>query len=60
MAGYRKAPVRAVTVDPRRSGIGPVGHMGYFRPQARALWNEALDWFDSQLGLPPQPAQAAS
>ncbi|MGC4367353.1 alpha/beta fold hydrolase [Hydrogenophaga sp. R2] len=60
MAGYRQAPVRTVTVDPRGSGIGPVGHMGYFRPQASALWNDALDWFDTVLGQAPQPAQAAS
>jgi len=60
MAGYRQAPVRTVTVDPRSSGIGPVGHMGYFRPQASALWNDALDWFDGVLGQAPQPAQAAS
>lgn len=60
MAGYRQAPVRTVTVDPRGSGIGPVGHMGYFRPQARALWNDALDWFDGVLAQPRQPAQAVS
>ncbi len=60
MAGYRQAPVRTVTVDPRRSGIGPVGHMGYFRPQATVLWNDALDWFDGVLAGAPQPAQAAS
>lgn len=60
MAGYRQAPVRTVTIDPRASGIGPVGHMGYFRPQAQALWNEALDWFDGVLGQRVQPAQATS
>jgi len=60
MAGYRQAPVRAITVDPRSSGIGPVGHMGYFRPQARTLWDDALDWFDGVLAAPGQPAQATS
>ncbi|MBL0945915.1 MAG: alpha/beta hydrolase [Hydrogenophaga sp.] len=47
MAGYRNAPVRAVTLDSRRSGLGPIGHMGYFRPRAQPLWNEALAWFDT-------------
>ncbi|MGC4396797.1 alpha/beta fold hydrolase [Hydrogenophaga sp. T2] len=47
MAGYRNAPVRAVTLDSRRSGLGPIGHMGYFRPRAQPLWNEALAWFDA-------------
>ncbi|WP_302174799.1 alpha/beta fold hydrolase [uncultured Hydrogenophaga sp.] len=59
MAGYRRAPVRTITVDPRASGIGPVGHMGYFRPQAQVLWNDALDWFDGLLAAPAQPRQPA-
>ncbi len=53
MAGYRRAAVRCVTIDPRRAGLGPIGHMGYFRPRALPLWNEALDWFDA---LSPRPA----
>ena len=47
MAGYRNAAVRSVTLDSRRSGLGAIGHMGYFRPKALPLWNEALDWFAS-------------
>ena len=43
-----KAPVKAVTLDSRRDGLGPIGHMGYFRPRAQPLWNEALAWFDGQ------------
>ena len=56
MAGYRNAPVRAVTLDSRRAGLGPIGHMGYFRPRAQPLWNEALQWFDSL--KPPTMARA--
>ena len=47
MAGYRNTSVRAVTIDPRQAGLGPIGHMGYFRPKALPLWNEALDWFEA-------------
>lgn len=47
MAGYRNAAVRSVTLDSQRSGLGAIGHMGYFRPKATPLWNEALDWFAS-------------
>ncbi|MCV0438623.1 MAG: alpha/beta fold hydrolase [Hydrogenophaga sp.] len=54
MAGYRNAAVRAVTIDPRLAGLGPIGHMGYFRARAQPLWNEALDWFESR------PAATAS
>jgi predicted alpha/beta hydrolase len=45
MAGYRNAPWLGLNIDPQRSGTGPLGHMGYFRPQAQALWEEALRWF---------------
>ena len=44
MAAYRNAPVEAVTLEPRTLGLAAIGHMGYFRPSARALWHEALDW----------------
>ena len=47
MAGYSRAPWRALDIDPRASGLGPIGHMGYFRPAAQPLWHGALDWFDS-------------
>lgn len=47
MAGYRNAAVRSVTLDSRRAGLDAIGHMGYFRPKAAPLWNEALDWFAS-------------
>ena len=47
MAGYRNSTVRSVTVDPRQNRLGAIGHMGYFRPKAKPLWDEALDWFES-------------
>lgn len=48
MAGYRNADVTAVTIDPHRSGLGTIGHMGYFKPKAQPLWAEALAWFGAQ------------
>jgi predicted alpha/beta hydrolase len=47
MASYSQAPWRGLDIDPRSSGLGPVGHMGYFRPAAQPLWRAALDWFDA-------------
>lgn len=47
MAGYSQAGWRALDIDPRASGLGPIGHMGYFRPAAQPLWQGVLDWFDS-------------
>lgn len=44
MQAYRNAPVERVTLDPRSLGMGPIGHVGYFRPRAEALWRETLAW----------------
>jgi len=44
MAAYCNAPVEHVTLDPRVLGLAAIGHMGYFRPEASALWRETLDW----------------
>ncbi len=60
MAGYRHAEVRAVTIDPAQAGLGPIGHMGYFRPRARALWDQALDWFDEAASLPTTPGASTA
>ena len=45
MAAYRNASVVAVNIHPDIQGIGPIGHMGYFRRQAQPLWENALRWF---------------
>ena len=51
MAGYRHAPWTALDIDPRAHGA--IGHMGYFRPRAVALWQQALDWFDQDGQVEP-------
>jgi predicted alpha/beta hydrolase len=55
MRGYRNAPWFGITIDPAASGIGKIGHMGYFRPQAHTLWAAALDWFDGIGRERPEP-----
>lgn len=50
MAGYSQAAWQALDIDPQASGLGPIGHMGYFRPAAQPLWRAVLDWFEQ---LPP-------
>ncbi len=49
MAGYRNAQLRQVDLDPGKLGIGPIGHMGYFRRKAQPLWGEVLAWFATPL-----------
>lgn len=46
MAAYRHAALQTVDIDPVRARLGPIGHMGYFRPRAQALWTATLDWFE--------------
>jgi predicted alpha/beta hydrolase len=47
MAGYKGTAWQAVDIDPVRSGLGPIGHMGYFRRSSEPLWQAVLDWFDA-------------
>ncbi|MDM8350821.1 alpha/beta fold hydrolase [Pseudomonas sp. sp1636] len=54
MAAYTGAPYQARDID-TTTGLGAIGHMGYFRPAAQPLWDETLDWF-SRL---PNTRQAA-
>jgi predicted alpha/beta hydrolase len=41
---YRNAPLTRRDIDPRE-GLGPLGHMGYFRQKASPLWDDVLAWF---------------
>ena len=45
MRAYRGARLETVDIDPKADGLGPIGHMGYFRPAAQPLWNQTLNWF---------------
>lgn len=56
MLHYRAAGVKLVDIDPRQSGLGPIGHMGYFRAPARPLWDAALAWFAQQGAARPASA----
>ncbi len=55
--GYRQAPIQTVDCDPAALG-GRIGHMGYFRPNARPLWDAALDWLGGE-AVPAGGATAA-
>jgi predicted alpha/beta hydrolase len=44
VAAYRNAECRTVNLHPASLGLKSIGHMGYFRPAARPLWDEALGW----------------
>jgi predicted alpha/beta hydrolase len=44
MAAYKNAPVDLETVNPRDWNLKKIGHIGYFRPEAAALWEPNLRW----------------
>lgn len=44
MSAYVNAPLELITLQPRELGLKAIGHMGYFRPEATILWQQALDW----------------
>ena len=46
MAGYRNVQVQATDIDPGSAGMGPIGHMGYFRQNCLPLWQGALHWLE--------------
>lgn len=45
--GYRNAARQTLDIDPARFGLRGIGHMGYFKPGARPLWESALAWFEA-------------
>lgn len=55
MAAYRNTGWRGMDIDPCTAGLGTIGHMGYFRPAATRLWDDALRWFSES----PFPSTAA-
>lgn len=59
MSGYRNAAWQSLDIDPAASGLGSIGHMGYFKARARPLWEESLRWLEAN-GHPPRAALAAA
>ena len=47
MVGYRNAMPQTLDIDPKQFGLPAIGHMGYFKPNATALWEAALRWLDA-------------
>ena len=35
-------------IHPAQAGLASVGHFGYFRPRARALWEDPITWLRHQ------------
>ncbi len=52
MSGYRNAHWQATDIDPRQAGMGPIGHMGYFKQSCLPLWQGALQWLEQHKDAP--------
>lgn len=52
IAAYWNAICRRVDLHPASLGLKRIGHMGYFRPAARPLWDETLTWLLGELASP--------
>jgi predicted alpha/beta hydrolase len=35
-------------IVPSQRGLDQVGHLGFFRPASRPLWDEVIEWFDER------------
>jgi len=33
-------------VEPSEVGLVSIGHLGFFKPQSKALWNDTIEWLD--------------
>lgn len=58
MPGYRNAVRHTLDLDPSIVGLPSIGHMGYFKPSARPLWESALDWLAMRRMASRAPAGA--
>jgi predicted alpha/beta hydrolase len=57
--GFRRAPVRRLALDAAAIGIAPIGHVGYFRPQAQSLWDDPRVWLDGQAQAWRKPVEGS-
>lgn len=59
MRGYTGAAVDTWDIDPEQLGLTKLGHMGYFRPDARQLWAATLQWLAARSATASTPNAAA-
>jgi predicted alpha/beta hydrolase len=48
IVSYSAAARETLDIDPARSGLAAIGHMGYFRDGAAPLWASALEWLEAR------------
>lgn len=48
LSTFVNTSIHRVRLDPSQLGVGPIGHMGFFRARAEPLWNDVFAWLDAQ------------
>lgn len=59
IVSYRNAARETLDIDPARLGLRAIGHVGYFRADATALWEAALEWLEARRGREPAAAHTS-
>jgi predicted alpha/beta hydrolase len=49
MKGYTRAPIETRDLVPADYGLGQIGHVGYFRVEAKPLWEHVYEWLDARV-----------
>ena len=52
MQHYRHANMHYLNIEANDYGLKEIGHMGYFRQGAEAIWEDMLNTFNGYLSLP--------
>jgi predicted alpha/beta hydrolase len=52
MWAYKNSQIERVDLNPKNIGMNAIGHMSYFRPGAKKLWQETLDWLTHETNGP--------
>lgn len=52
MQHYRYANMHYLNIEANDYGLKEIRHMGYFRQEAEAIWEDMLNTFNGYLSLP--------
>lgn len=54
LVGHPSLYVQAIDLNPSDIGQSSIGHMGYFRAQAKPIWEQTSQWFEEILKASPK------
>ena len=48
MKAFKNSKVENINIDAEVIGMSEIGHMNYFKPEAKKLWEETLAWLTNE------------